>query len=107
MKTKLMAGLLLAASCVMAAPRFAIGVRVGVPIAPAPVYVAPAPVYAAPAYVTPAYAAPAYVAPAYVRPIPAPGYVWVSGFWGTGHVWHAGYWRAPHAYVGYRGHWRR
>jgi len=45
MKTKLIAGLILAASCVMAAPRIAIGVGVGVPVAPAPVYVAPAPVY--------------------------------------------------------------
>jgi hypothetical protein len=83
MKTKLMAGLLLAASCVMAAPRIAIGVGVGVPVAPAPVYVAPAPVYAA----------------------PAPGYFYVNGFWGPGHVWHRGYW-APRAHYGYRGYRR-
>ena len=89
MKTKLMAGLLLAASCVMAAPRIAIGVGVGVPIAPAPVYVAPAPVYPAPVYAA-----------------PAPGYVWVNGFWGVGHVWHAGYWRAPYRHYGYRGYRR-
>ncbi len=91
MKTKLIAGLLLAAGCVFAGPRIAIGV--GVPVAPAPVYVAPAPVYAPPAYVAPA---PVYAAP-------APGYLWVNGFWGPGHVWHAGYWRAPVAHYGYRG----
>jgi hypothetical protein len=110
MKTKLITGLLLAAGCVMAAPRISIGVDVGVPFAPAPVYVAPAPVYAAPAYLPPAPVyvtpAPVYAAPAYA---PAPGYVWVNGFWGGGHVWHAGYWRAPHRgyVVVHREHWRR
>jgi len=99
MKTKLIAGFLLAAGCVFAGPRVAIGVGIGVPVAPAPVYVAPAPVYAAPA--------PAYVAPEYVPPIPAAGYVWVGGYWGAGHVWHRGYWAPPRAHYGYRGHFRR
>ena len=90
MKTKLIAGTLLAASCMFAAPRIAIGVGVGVPVAPAPVYVEPAPAYVAPA---PVYAAP---------PAPGPGFYWVAGFWGPGHAWHAGYW-APRAHFGHRG----
>jgi hypothetical protein len=98
MKTKLITGLLLAASCVMAAPRIAIGVGVGVPVA-RPVYVAPAPVYAAPVYAAPA--------PVYAVPRQAPGYVWINGFWGAGHVWHRGYWRAPRVEYRYREHFRR
>lgn len=83
MKTKLIAGLLLAASCLCAAPRIAIGIGVGVPVAPY-----------------------GYVAP----PMPALGYSWVAGYWvgaGPHRVWRAGYWAAPrgHAYV--RGGWRR
>ena len=90
MKTKILAGLLLGASALAAAPRFSIGIGVGVPVrpyyAPAPVYVAPTPLYA-PAY-GPAYAA------------PAPGYTWVGGYWdgfGPRRVWRPGYWAAPHA----------
>lgn len=97
MKTKLIAGFLLAAGCMFAGPRIGIGIGVGVPVAPAPVYVAPAPVYAPPAY----------VAPAPVYPAPVVGSVWINGFWGPGHVWHAGYWRAPVGHYGYRGHFRR
>lgn len=110
MKTKLLAGLLLAGSCLFAAPRLAIGVGVGVPVggyyggyyegyyAPAP-----APVYAAPAYVPP---------PAPVYAAPAPGYTWVDGYWygaGPRRVWRAGYWAAPRAgvYLGARGRFRR
>jgi hypothetical protein len=56
MKTKILAGLLLGASALAAAPRFSFGIGIGVPVrpyyAPAPVYVAPAPYYA-PAYVAP------------------------------------------------------
>jgi hypothetical protein len=52
MKTKLIAGFLLAGSCLFAAPRIAIGVGIGVPV-PAYGYYAPAPVYVAPAYVPP------------------------------------------------------
>jgi hypothetical protein len=110
MKTKLIAGLLLAGSCLFAAPRVSIGVAVGTP---APVY-APAP-YVAPVYAAPAYAAPAYVAPAYVPPpapvyAPGPGYAWVSGYWygvGPRRVWHGGYWAPRHGYVGGRVYYRR
>ncbi len=89
MKTKLLAGLLLAASALSAAPRFAIGIGIGVPVRP---YYAPAPVYVAPA--------PVYAAPAYVPPAPGPGYTWVNGYWygyGPRRVWRPGYWTAPHA----------
>ena len=90
MKTKLIAGFLLAGSCLFAAPRIAIGVGVGVGVpVPAYGYVAPAPVYVAP------------------PPIPGPGYTWVAGFWGPGHVWRQGYWAAPRAYFGVRGRFRR
>jgi hypothetical protein len=98
MKTKLIAGFLLAGSCLFAAPRIAIGVGVGVPVAgygyyaPAPAYVTPAPVYAAPAYVPPA---------------PGVGFSFVAGFWGPGHVWHPGYWARRDGFVGPRGHFRR
>jgi len=103
MKTKLLAGLLLAGSCLFAAPR----VFVGVGVAPAPVYA-----YAAPPVARVAYA------PGYVRP----GYSWVGGYWypyGGRYAWRAGYWaRPPYAgafWVGprwyghryYRGYWRR
>ena len=96
MKKKLIAGFLLAGSCLFAAPRIAIGVGVGVPVAP---YVAPY------GYVAPA---PVYVAP---PPIPGPGYTWVAGYWygaGPHRVWRAGYWAAPHrAYFGARARFRR
>jgi hypothetical protein len=85
MKTKILAGLLLAASALSAAPRFSFGIGIGV----GPRYYAPAPVYVAPA---PVYAAPAYVAPA---PYPGPGYSWVGGYWygyGPHRVWRQGYW---------------
>ena len=96
MKTKLIAGMLLAASCMFAGPRIAIGVGVGVPVAPYG-YVAPAPAYVAPAPV------------AVVPPMPGPGYSWVGGYWygvGVHRVWHAGYWAAPH-HVYYGRGWRR
>ena len=89
MKTKLIAGLLLAGSCLFAAPRISIGVGVGVPVGG---YYAPAPVYAAPAYVAPA---------------PGVGVSFVAGFWGPGHVWHPGYWARRDGFVGPRGHFRR
>jgi hypothetical protein len=98
MKKKLIAGFLLAGSCLFAAPRIAIGVGVGLPVAPLPVanygYVAPAPVYVAP------------------PPIPGPGYTWVAGYWygvGPHRVWRAGYWAAPHRgyFVGPRARFRR
>jgi hypothetical protein len=100
MKTKLIAGFLLAGSCLFAGPRVAIGfgVGVGVPVAGYGYY-APGPAYVAPAYVAPAYLPP---------PMPGPGFTWVAGFWGPGHVWRPGYWAAPRAgWVGPRGHFRR
>ena len=91
MKTKLIAGFLLAGSCLFAAPRIAIGVGVGVPVVPYG-YVAPAPVVAVP-------------------PIPGPGYNWVAGYWygvGPHRVWRAGYWAAPRGvYFGARARFRR
>ncbi len=93
MKTKLIAGFLLAGSCLFAAPRIAVGIGFGVGVPLAPAYVAPAPVY---------------VAPAYVPLAPGPAFTWVAGFWGPGRVWHPGYWAAPRAaYFGPRGHFRR
>jgi len=86
MKKKLIAGFLLAGSCLFAAPRIAIGVGIGVPVAPYG-YVAPAPVYV------------------------GPGYAWVPGYWygvGPNRVWRAGYWNAPRAgYFGPRARFRR
>jgi hypothetical protein len=82
MKTKILAGLLLGASALAAAPRVAFGFGIGVPVRP--VYVAPPPVYV----------------PAYVAPAPGPGYTWVAGFqdgYGPRRVWRPGYWAAPHA----------
>lgn len=114
MKTKfipvlLLGSFLFASSALFAGPRIAIGVGIGVPVAPR-YYVAPPPVpaFAPPAYPAPAYAAPAYVLPpAYVAPVP--GYSWVSGYWyfsGGRRLWRSGYWAAPR-YRGYAGHgWR-
>ena len=82
MKTKLIAGFLLAGSCLFAAPRIAIGVGVGVPVAP----VMDMSLLRRFTWLC---------APAYVPPMPAPGYTWVAGFWGPGHVWRRGYWAAP------------
>ncbi len=59
MKSKLIAGLVLAGSSVFAAPRIEVGVGFG---AQAPV-------------------APVYVAPAYVPPCPGPDYVFINGYW--------------------------
>ncbi len=66
MKTKILAGLLLAGSTMFAAPRIGFGISIG---APAPVVVAP-PVVAA------------------VPPCPGPGYVFINGYWQlpAGHV---------------------
>lgn len=75
---KILAGLILAGGTMFAGPRISVGIGLGVPVAPAPVYVAP-PVVAAP-------------------PMPGPGYAWVDGYYyfsGGHRLWHAGYWRAP------------
>ena len=68
---KMMATLLLAGSSLFAAPRFAVGVAVGVPAGPPP------------------------RATAYVPPAPGPGYTWVAGSYETAgprRVWRDGYW---------------
>ena len=110
MKTKLMMLLLLAGSSVVADSRFYVGFGYGGGYP----YYAPRPVavYAPPP-------APVYE---YYGAAPAPGYVWVSGYWhprGPRYVWHRGYWaRPPYAravwvrphYRGgmyYHGYWRR
>jgi hypothetical protein len=104
MKTKLIAGLLLAGSSLFAAPRIAVGIGVGFGTPP-PAYVAPAPVYVAPAPA--AY----YPAPGPVYAAPGPGYTWTAGYWygvGPRRVWRPGYWVAPrgHYYYGHD-HFRR
>lgn len=70
MKTKILAGLLLAGGTMFAAPRVSFGVGFGVP---APVVVAAVP------------------------PCPGPGYVFVDGYWRLGGArgWHDDYRRAP------------
>jgi hypothetical protein len=95
MKSKLLAGLVVAGSSLFAAPRVSFGVNVGVP---------------AGGY----YAAPAAVAVnAYVPPCPGPGYAWVGGYY-VGPAWHPGYWNhvGARVVVGprvgfYRGYGRR
>jgi hypothetical protein len=87
MKTKILAGLLLAGSVAFAAPRVSFGIGIGVP---APVVVAPAPVVVA------------------APPCPGPGYVFVGGYWQLAPGWHAGYRGAPVArFEGRRDHFRR
>ena len=106
MKTKLIVLALLAASSLLAQPRFYVGARFG--------YRAPAPVAV--------YAAPPAPLAAYMAPSPGPGYTFVAGNWypaGARYQWRAGYWprpafagaywSAPHYASGryYRGYWRR
>jgi hypothetical protein len=87
MKTKILAGLLLAGSMAFAAPRVSFGIGIGVP---APVVVAPPVVSAVP-------------------PCPGPGYEFIGGYWqfvGTPILVHDGFRRAP--VVRYdRGHFDR
>lgn len=64
MKSKLIAGLILAGSSLFAGPRIAVGFGFGVP-----------------APVVPAYVAPGYVQPGYVPPCPGPDYVFINGYW--------------------------
>lgn len=85
---KMIAGLLLAASAMLAAPNVAVSIGVGVPVAP----VAPAAVVAA------------------VPPCPGPGYTWMAGGWyfvGGRRVWRGGYWAPPVAHVHGYAHFRR
>jgi hypothetical protein len=108
MKTKILAFLLLAGSCVFAGPRVVVGV--GFP-GYGYGYYAPAPPAVPYAY---SYA-PSYVAPGY-------GYSWVPGYYdfvGSRYAWRGGYWAhppyrgaywfAPRYYGGryYRGYWGR
>jgi hypothetical protein len=90
MKT-MIAGLLLAAGSLVAAPRVAVSVGVGVPVGPVGVYAAvPGPVVAA-------------------VPCPGPGYTWVTGGWyyaGGRRLWREGYWAPPVAHFHYD-HFRR
>jgi hypothetical protein len=82
MKTKLLAGLLLGASVLSAAPRVVFGFSYGAPYRP--YYYAPAPVYVAP---PPAYG---YY---YDQPY------WVNGYYygyGPHRVWVRGYWARRH-----------
>jgi hypothetical protein len=80
MKTKILAGLLLAGSAAFAAPRVAFGIGIGVP-------------------------APAVVA---APPCPGPGYVFVNGFWQLRPGWHDGYRVGPVArFDAHRDHFRR
>jgi hypothetical protein len=80
MKTKILAGLLLAGSVAFAAPRVSFGIGIGVP---APIVVA-------------------------APPCPGPGYVFVGGYWQLAPGWRAGYRIAPVArFEGRRDHFRR
>ena len=110
MKTRILALLLLAGSCVFAGPRVFVGVGFGAPgyghgyYAPAPPPVPYAHSYA------PVYASPGY------------GFAWVNGYYdyvGSRYAWRAGYWArppyrgaywyGPRYYGGryYRGYWGR
>jgi hypothetical protein len=106
MKGKLLVLIFLAGTSLFAGPRVFVGIGLGYPPAPVPMYAAPPP--------------PPVVAYAPVRPYP--GYTWVSGYYypvGPRWVWRPGYWtRPPHArarwvaprYFGgryYGGYWRR
>src|SRR5277367_5948703 len=104
MKTKLLAGLLLAGSSLFAAPGVFVGVGVGGGYAPGYYPPPPPPVVE------------------YATPAPRPGYAYVGGYWypaGAHYAWRRGYWAprpfagaawaAPRYYRGhyYRGYWRR
>jgi hypothetical protein len=109
MTTKILALLLVGASSMFAATHFSFGIGIGAPYYPYGGYYVAAPPPPPPAYYAPA--------PAY----PAPGYVWVGGYYypaGAGWAWHRGYWARP-PYVGavwvgprysgrryYGGYWR-
>ena len=92
---KMLGGLLLAASSLLAAPYVGVSVGIGAP--------------------TPVYAAPALVAA--VPPCPGPGYTWVAGSWnfvGGHREWRTGYWAPPVAHFRdhddhgrFRDHFRR
>jgi len=73
---KILAGLVLASGTLLAGPRFAIGIGIGVPVAPV------------------------YVAPPVIGVAPGPGYFWTPGafYFSGGHrVWRGGFW-APRGF---------
>jgi len=71
MKSKILAGLLLAGGTMFAAPHVSFGIGIGAPV------VVERPIVAA-------------------TPCPGPGYVFVDGYWQfRGAGWRAGYYRAP------------
>ena len=75
MKSKLIAGLVLAAGTLLAEPRFSVGVVIG--------------------------GGPSYYAAAR-PPCPGPGYYWVDGYWFADRgyrSWQPGYWAAPRYYA--------
>src|SRR5689334_1469813 len=78
-KLKLLGLALIAGGTMFAQTHVAVGIGIG-----SPAY--PAPVYGAPAY-----------AQQYMPPCPGPGYTWVDGYWTTGprRSWVNGFWRAP------------
>jgi hypothetical protein len=86
MKTRMLALLLLAGGSLFAETRFSVGIHIG-NHAPPPV-----------AYYGPPPPPPPVV---YMPAMPAPGYVWVPGYWvpnGRRHAWREGRWmRPPHA----------
>lgn len=83
MKTKILAVMLLASSAAFARSHVSIGIGVNVGPAYGGYYVAPPP-------------PPPPVM--YAPPMPAPGYVWVPGYYaysGSRYVWNNGYWNRP------------
>jgi hypothetical protein len=91
MKT-MIAGMILAATSLVAAPRVAVSIGVGIPAAPVAVYAAaPAPVMVA-------------------APVcPGPGYSWTAGGWyfaGGRRLWRQGYWAPPVHIAHFRGYER-
>ena len=91
---KMIAGLILGAGCLMAAPRigFSIGIGVPAPVAVYPAVPAPAPVVVA------------------VPPCPGPRYTWVGGSWyyaGGRRLWRGGYWAPPAHVAHFDRHFRR
>lgn len=99
MKTRLVAGLLLAGATLLAGPKIAIGVGIGIPSAPVYAYPAAPPLgYYAPTPLSAYGPVPGYAAPVPAFVPPAPGFQWVTGYWyfsGGQRLWRSGYWAAP------------
>ena len=108
MKTKILAVLLLAGSCVFAGPRVFFGVGFGAP-GYSYGYYAPAPPPVPYGYATPVYAAPGYgysYVPGYYDLV-GPRYTWRAGYWARppyrGAFWYAPRYYGSRYYRGYRG----